>query len=381
MSVTMFEEHPPFTNAPGAAEFVKLYHERAAKAGIPDPTVEVQAAASYTAWQILEAGVRGAGSLDDKAIAAWLKTHHVQTITRASCVSTDRNNYGDDLMRSSRSRTVTGSPCIRRSSPHRGATLHVHLRRRDDAAEPTLLAQSALSGVFIGSLYGLLGLGLGLVLGPAPRRSTSRISRSRSSRAYLCYQLASVGGMDPLLTLALIVPLFFALGVGPAVAARRASRFRRSIRCSRPSASRRSSRPGSSGMWTADFRKLESAYAGRTFKVGALFVPLPELLTLVLSLALAFGIWAALRYTDLGRALRALAEDAPIAAAFGVNRRAHALVLAGVCGALAGIAGVCLALTLHADAVADLRVGRRRLRRRDAGRTRLARSARSPAAS
>ena len=44
------------------------------------------------------------------------------------------------------------------------------------------------------------------------------------------------------------------------------------------------------GIWTADFRKLESAYAGRTFKVGALFVPLPELLTLLLSLILAFGI-------------------------------------------------------------------------------------------
>ena len=29
----------------------------------------------------------------------------------------------------------------------------------------TLLAQSALSGVFIGSLYGLLGLGLGLTWG------------------------------------------------------------------------------------------------------------------------------------------------------------------------------------------------------------------------
>src|SRR5262249_61809206 len=78
---------------------------------------------------------------------------------------------------------------------------------------------------------------------------------------------------------------------------------------------------------------------------GALFVPVPELLTLVLALLLGFGIWAAMRYTNLGRALRALAEDAPMAAAFGVNRRAHALLLAGVCGALAGIAGVCLALS------------------------------------
>ena len=44
LSMTVFEEHVPFTNAAGAAEFINLYHERAAKAGIPDTSVEVQAA-------------------------------------------------------------------------------------------------------------------------------------------------------------------------------------------------------------------------------------------------------------------------------------------------------------------------------------------------
>jgi len=98
LSMTVFEEHPPFTNAPGAAEFIKLYHERAAKAGIPDTSVEVQAAASYTAWQILEAGVRGAGSLDDKAIAAYLKKNGASTI-QGKLRFDGANNYGDDLMR------------------------------------------------------------------------------------------------------------------------------------------------------------------------------------------------------------------------------------------------------------------------------------------
>jgi branched-chain amino acid transport system substrate-binding protein len=98
MSMTVFEEHPPFTNAPGAKEFIALYHERAAKAGIPDTSVEVQAAASYTAWQILEAGVRGAGSLDDKAIGAWLRTHPVDTI-QGRLHFDGPHNYGDDLMR------------------------------------------------------------------------------------------------------------------------------------------------------------------------------------------------------------------------------------------------------------------------------------------
>jgi len=98
LSMTVFEEHPPFTSAPGAAEFIKLYHERAAKAGIPDTSVEVQAAASYTAWQILEAGVKGAGSLDDKAIAAYLKKNGADTI-QGHLRFDGPNNYGDDLMR------------------------------------------------------------------------------------------------------------------------------------------------------------------------------------------------------------------------------------------------------------------------------------------
>jgi branched-chain amino acid transport system substrate-binding protein len=98
LSMTVFEEHPPFTSAAGAAEFINLYHERAAKAGIPDTNVEVQAAASYTAWQILEAGVKGAGSLDDKAIAAYLKKNRIDTI-QGKLRFDGPSNYGDDLMR------------------------------------------------------------------------------------------------------------------------------------------------------------------------------------------------------------------------------------------------------------------------------------------
>ncbi|MDH5287937.1 MAG: amino acid ABC transporter substrate-binding protein [Betaproteobacteria bacterium] len=98
LSMTIFEESPPFTTNPGAAEFIPLYHDRAAKAGIPDNSVETQAAASYTAWQILEAGVRGAGSLDDKAIGAWLKKNRVDTL-QGKLRFDGPSNYGDDLMR------------------------------------------------------------------------------------------------------------------------------------------------------------------------------------------------------------------------------------------------------------------------------------------
>ena len=54
--------------------------------------------ASYTAWQILEAGVLGAKSFDDKAIIAWLKRNRVDTI-HGKLRFDGPGNYGDDLMK------------------------------------------------------------------------------------------------------------------------------------------------------------------------------------------------------------------------------------------------------------------------------------------
>ena len=46
----------------------------------------------------LEAGVRGANSLDDKAIANYIKTHKIDTI-QGKLHFDGPSNYGDDLMR------------------------------------------------------------------------------------------------------------------------------------------------------------------------------------------------------------------------------------------------------------------------------------------
>ena len=88
-----FEAHPPMTNNPSAEALCKLFSERAKAAGLPYPFVESQAAGSLNAWLLLEAAVNGARSLDDKAIAAWLKANHVDTpFGRLSFEG--ENNYG-----------------------------------------------------------------------------------------------------------------------------------------------------------------------------------------------------------------------------------------------------------------------------------------------
>jgi len=207
----------------------------------------------------------------------------------------------------------------------------------------TLLGQAILSGIFIGALYGLLGLGLSLSWGMLRQINLAHFALAFLG-AYLTYQLTTVSGLDPLLTLALIAPCFFAFGV---LTHWLLARF---------AISPFNSLLVTFGLtviiesliqwiWTADQRVMDSAYGAMKFKIGALYVPFPELLTLIMAVTLSLSTWAALRYTDLGKAMRAAAEDAPIAAAFGVNERALSLLLSGYAAALAGVAGVGLALS------------------------------------
>jgi branched-chain amino acid transport system permease protein len=206
----------------------------------------------------------------------------------------------------------------------------------------SLLAQSILSGIFVGALYGLMGLGLSLSWGLLRLINLAHFAFAFLA-AYLCYQL-SHAGVDPLLSLLLIVPAFFVVGAGLHwVMARFVVTPFNSLLLTFGLMG--VIEAAIQGIWTADFRKLESVYSQLKFKIGFLYVPIPELITLVLAVGLSFAIWAVLRYTDLGKALRAAAEDAPIAAAFGVDQKRNALLLAGTCTALAGIAGVCLALS------------------------------------
>jgi len=206
-----------------------------------------------------------------------------------------------------------------------------------------LLLQSILSGIFIGGLYGLIGLGLGLTWGLLRQINLAHFGLVFLG-GYLSYQMATVWKMDPLLALVLVPPVFFAIGAGMQwVLSRFAITPFNSLLVSFGITVVIESLI--QGIWTADYRRLESHYHAMKFTVGKLYVPVPELLTLLLALSISFGVWAALRYTDLGKALRAMAEDGPIAAAFGIDARSMSLVLAGGCAALAGVAGVCLALT------------------------------------
>ena len=206
----------------------------------------------------------------------------------------------------------------------------------------TLLGQSVVSGLLAGGLYGLLALGLSLSWGLLRLVNLAHFALALLG-AYLTYQLGHVLHWAPWTAAVAIVPVFFVLGV---LLHALFTRFR---------VTEFTSLLVTFGLavilesviqwfWTADFRRYETPYASASFRVGPLFVPVLELLACLTAATLALATWAWLRFTYLGKALRAAAEDPAIAGAFGVNHRRHAFVLSGVSAAYAGVAGSFIAL-------------------------------------
>ena len=205
----------------------------------------------------------------------------------------------------------------------------------------TLLGQSILSGVFIGALYGLLGLGLSLSWGMLRQVNLAHFALAFLG-GYLTFQLA--GRLDPFVTLAITVPLFFLAGMGLHwFLSRYAADMLNTLLVTFGLTTIMEA--GIQWIWTADFHRMESAYTSIRWKIGAFYFPFPELITLALAMLLCIAMWALLRFSDFGRAARAMTEDPAMAAAFGVNEKRLGYVISGLAAAFAAVAGMCLALT------------------------------------
>jgi branched-chain amino acid transport system permease protein len=106
-------------------------------------------------------------------------------------------------------------------------------------------------------------------------------------------------------------------------------------------------------LWTSSggaSRSLAIPTDSNTFQIGQISVTYTNVIALVLGLAITLVIGAFLRFTKLGTAMRAMANDREITAALGVPvRRVEAAAWFG-CGVLSGVAGVLLADLVALDA-------------------------------
>ncbi|HET9260980.1 MAG TPA: ABC transporter substrate-binding protein [Acidimicrobiia bacterium] len=98
MSVTIFEQHPPFIDDPEVVEVATEINQALADAGIPFTDVETQAAASWTAWEYLQQAAEGAGSLDQQAMCDYLLDNGADTLFHGEIeFYPEEQNYYVDL--------------------------------------------------------------------------------------------------------------------------------------------------------------------------------------------------------------------------------------------------------------------------------------------
>ncbi len=206
----------------------------------------------------------------------------------------------------------------------------------------TLLGQALISGVLAGGLYGLLAMGLSLSWGLLRLVNLSHFALAFLA-AYIVYELGTTYHVAPWWSAAMIVPLMFGIGAGQhwlfdrfkvnelaslLITFSFAVILEVAIQL----------------YWTADFRRYETPYATHSLKLGPFYVPVLDLTLCLVAITLAWGTWTWLRVTYVGKALRAAAEDAEIAAAYGINHKQLAYILSGVGAAYAAIAGTFIAL-------------------------------------
>jgi branched-chain amino acid transport system permease protein len=208
-----------------------------------------------------------------------------------------------------------------------------------------VVLQAALSGVLIGGLYALMAAGLSVTWGVLRVINLAHFGFILFG-AYLTYQMTSAWGLDPILTIVVSAPLLFVAGAALQWAYDRLRivefnsllvSFGLLIVMIQVAAN----------IWTADFRRLspdQNRYATSALHVGNLVLPTTTLLAFVFAVVLIGGGHLVLLRTFLGRGMRAFSQDRGVAAAFGIDHRRLGLLLGGVAGASAAVAGMIFAL-------------------------------------
>ena len=210
----------------------------------------------------------------------------------------------------------------------------------------SLLNQAVVSGILIGGVYALMSLGMSLSWGVLKVINLAHFSFILLS-AYVTYELASSGGLDPFFALAVCVPLFALAGMGLQwfIDRFRVSEFESLLLTFGVFIIFESI---ASSIWSADFRRLsadQNPYASASVWIGPIALPIPQLSAFILAVVIAFATRYVLDRTHFGRAVRALSQDREMAGAFGVDHRMVSMQLAAMAAGFAAVAGVFIAMS------------------------------------
>jgi branched-chain amino acid transport system permease protein len=204
------------------------------------------------------------------------------------------------------------------------------------------VGQAVVNGLLIGGIYALVSIGVTLIFGVVKIVNFAQ-GEFVMIGMYISFFLATRFGIDPLVSLVVSMPVLFVIGVliqhflirrvlGQNDMPQIFLTFALSLLLM------------NSGLmlFTANYRTVHTWYSDEAFHIGPIYVPVAKLIAFVLAMVLSGILWVFLHTTDLGKAMRAAAQNRYVAVLMGINPNRVFCVALGVALALAGAAGSLL---------------------------------------
>ncbi len=210
-----------------------------------------------------------------------------------------------------------------------------------------LFLQSVLSGVLVGGVYALIGIGLTLIFG-VMRVINFAHGELVMLGMYASWILFVKLGWDPYLSILAVAPLLFVWGavlqttiVNRVLGALPQNQILLTIGLGLIMSN------GVMLAATSDYRLVSTSYSSASFDLGGLSVSYPLLLSFLVTVAVTVALYLFLLRTDTGQAIRATAQDRLAAQLMGIDVGRMSVLAFGLGAALAGVAGALIAPTYY----------------------------------
>jgi len=205
--------------------------------------------------------------------------------------------------------------------------------------------QTLVAGVLKGGLYGLIGLGMSLIMGVMGIINLAH-GQLMMVAMYVTFVLSHYLGIDPYISLFVSMPALFFLGVviqkytlnplmeqdsilpenqvlmtvGIGMVLTEIARF----------------------IFTSDYKSVQTSYSDATFFLGEISFSIALVISFFIAVGLTLFMFWFLLKTDTGRSIRATAQDKDAALLMGVNSKRITVITFGLGSALVAAAGTVL---------------------------------------
>jgi branched-chain amino acid transport system permease protein len=211
----------------------------------------------------------------------------------------------------------------------------------------TAFLQALVSGVLVGGVYALIGIGLTLIFG-VMRVINFAHGELLMVGMYLTFFAFTILGVDPFLSVVLVAPAMFALGallqrvfIQRVLGALPQNQILLTIGLGLVMSNT------TMLLFTSDYRILSTSYSSSAVNLAGISVSEPLFVSFLVTAAITAALYAFLIKTDTGQAIRATAQDREAAQLMGVNVRRMGLIAMGLGAALAGTAGALVSPTYY----------------------------------